>query len=164
MSGCWVMAARATCPKTGENHAMNAFWTEQWIELSHTNKGWLDIVDNAVFFTLAMLSCIETPCDELLVLMEGNSSVLVKSVRTCMLGHHRSTLYQPCMSSFAFVEAWLQKNRMFPVYVWDREREREKVRAREFTQPLQARCYCYFINEKMEAQKNTSDLVQTDMC
>ena len=45
-----------------------------------------------------------------------------------------------------------------------RQREREKERVREFTQALQARCYCYFINEKMEAQKNTSDLVQTNMC
>ena len=126
MSGCWVMAARVTCSKTGENHAMNTSWTEQWIELSHPNKEWLDIVDNAVFFTLAMFSCIETPCDDLLAPMEENSSVLVKSVRTSMWGHHCSTLYQPCMSSFVFAEAWLQKNRMFSVYVWDRERERRR--------------------------------------
>ena len=128
MSGCWVMAARVTCPKTGEKHAMNTFWTEQWIELSHPNKGWLDIVDNAVFFTLAMFSCIETPYDELLVPMEENSSVLVKSIRTFMLGHPCSTLYRPSMSSFVFAEDWLQKNRIFSVYVWDREREGESER------------------------------------
>jgi hypothetical protein len=74
-------------------------------------------MDNAVFFTLAMFSCIETPCDELLVPMEENSSVLVKSVRTSMLGHPCSTLYRPSMSSFVFAEDWLQKNRIFSVYV-----------------------------------------------
>ena len=152
MSGCWVMAARAICPKTGENHAMNTSGTEQWIERSPQNKGWLDIVDNAVFFTLAMFSCTETPCDELLASVEENS-VLVKSIRNSTWGHHCSTLYQPHMSSFVSAEAWLQKQNV----LWVCARQRKWENSHKL-----CRCYCYFINEKMEAQKDTSDLVQTD--
>lgn len=161
------MAARATCPKVGGNYATNTFWTEQRIELSQKNKGCLDIVDNTVFLTLAMFGCVDTPCDELLVSMEENIRMLVKFIRTSMLDCHCSTLYQSCMSSFMFAEAWLQQNRTFSVCVCAcacaRTHAHVREREREFTQPLQTRCYCYshFINEKVEAQNNKSDLVQT---
>ena len=107
---------------------------------------------HAVFFTLAMFSCTETPCDELLASVEENS-VLVKSIRTSTWGHHCSTLYQPRMSSFVFAEAWLQKQNI----LWVCARQRKWENSHKL-----CRCYCYFINEKMEAQKDTSDLVQTD--
>lgn len=148
---------RATCPKTGENHAMNAFWTEQWIELSHTNKRWLDIVDNAVFFCACHTELYRDTLWWAAGTLWRKQCVLVKSVRTCMLGHHRSTLYQPCFwAHLPFMKPNTEKQDI-PIVCVNRE-EKVTEELHNFCKP---KCFLLHSNGKeMEAQKNTSDLVQ----